>query len=52
MSGLGPGGTESSGWGTVRCVFRSELDGTSLYEERITLWRTSSMVEAIGRAEA
>lgn len=52
MSKRQAGAPESSGWVAVRCIFRSELDGTSQYEERITLWRTTSMDEAIARAEA
>lgn len=35
-------------WYTVRCVFKKG----SLYEERITLWRTPSFDDAIELAEA
>ncbi|ROP44674.1 hypothetical protein [Pseudokineococcus lusitanus] len=52
MSDLLPGTPQSSGWVAVRCIFHSELDGTGMYEERVTLWRTSSMDEAVERAEA
>lgn len=43
---------ESSDWVSVRCVFRSDHDGERTYEERITLWRTRDMREAVGWAEA
>ena len=43
---------ESSGWVSVRCVFRSDHDGRQTYEERITLWRTGDMAGAIEWAEA
>lgn len=47
-------------WYAVRCVFRSawseESEGlppdVHLYEERVTLWRASSLEEAIALAEA
>lgn len=52
----------SEPWYAVRCVFRAMANqpwgptdlqtGTSAYEERITLWRASSVDEAIARAEA
>lgn len=43
---------ESGGWVSVRCVFCSNHDGVRTYEERITLWRTGDMDEAIEWAEA
>lgn len=52
MSEWLPSTPQSSGWVAVRCVFRSELEGTGMYEERVTLWRTTSMAEAVERAEA
>jgi hypothetical protein len=33
-------------------VFRSQHDGEQTYEERITLWRTDDIDEAIESAEA
>ncbi|MGI3785384.1 MAG: hypothetical protein ACRYG2_31925 [Janthinobacterium lividum] len=42
-------------WFAVRCVFRSGWasgDGPPLFEERITLWRATSVEEAVRRAEA
>jgi hypothetical protein len=45
--------TESNGeWYAVRCVFLDEQRGSRIYEERITLWRASSLNEAIEKAEA
>lgn len=38
-------------WFAVRCVFRDSTN-TTLYEERVTLWRADSFDEAIERAEA
>ncbi len=41
-------------WFAVRCVFRSGWSsGTSLpvYEERVTVWRATSVEEAVERAE-
>lgn len=43
---------ESSGWIAVRCVFRMRLEGNTLYEERVNLWRADDFDVAIGRAEA
>ena len=48
---------QSSGWYAVRCLFESTWppnDGTDpahRYEERITLWRATSMDDAIALAE-
>lgn len=52
----------SEPWYAVRCVFRTTENtpggpidltpGTSAYEERITLWRASSLDAAIAKAEA
>jgi hypothetical protein len=52
----------SEPWYAVRCVFRTTentswgptdlTSGTSAYEERITLWRASSLDAAIAMAEA
>ena len=42
---------ESSGWCSVRCVFSWQRAGERVYEERITLWRTSDLDQAIARAE-
>jgi hypothetical protein len=39
-------------WFTVRCVFRFAPEASATYEERITLWRTSSPEEAVTLAEA
>lgn len=36
----------------MRCVFREFRDGGQFYEERVTLWRASSLDEGIARAEA
>ena len=46
---------EQVAWFAVRCVFAKGWgadDGPSLYEERVTLWRASSVEEAVVRAEA
>jgi hypothetical protein len=43
---------DSSGWASVRCVFRSDHDGNSVYEERVTLWRSDNLDKAIVLAEA
>lgn len=43
---------ESSGWAAVRCVFRSDLAGGQVYEERVTLWCTGEVDEALKLAEA
>lgn len=43
---------ETSGWVSVRCVFRAGDGGEQLYEERITLWHTDDLNEAIARAES
>jgi hypothetical protein len=42
----------SSGWVSVRCVFRTEHAGDQIYEERVTLWWASDMDSAIELAEA
>ena len=47
----------SSGWYAVRCIFESnwpppEAGETQVYEERITIWKASSMDDAIALAEA
>lgn len=39
------------GWFTVRCVFRWVSWDQAPYEERITLWRATSLDDAIARAE-
>jgi hypothetical protein len=39
-------------WYTVRCVFRSVIDGSTVYEERLTLWRADGLDRAIAMAEA
>jgi hypothetical protein len=45
---------EAQPWYSVRCVIRSAatsgVDGWT-YEERVTMWRASSLDEAIERAE-
>ena len=44
-----------TGWFAVRCVFSCgwpATGGRPLYEERITLWRASSVEDAVARAEA
>lgn len=53
---------EDCGWYGIRCLFRqienkrwgpTDLaEGRACYEERITIWRASSMEDAIARAEA
>jgi hypothetical protein len=47
----GPG-AESSGWVSVRCVFRTRHDVDHVYEERVTLWHTDDPDRAIEWAEA
>ena len=42
---------DSSGWVSVRCVFRTMRPEGQTFEERITLWRTPDMETAIERAE-
>ena len=42
---------DSSGWVSVRCVFRDTGTGKQLYEERITLWRADDVDVGISRAE-
>lgn len=42
----------NSGWVTVRGIVRFRIDENTVYEERATLWRTSSLDEAIVLAEA
>jgi len=39
-------------WYSVRCVLSFETKEFTTYEERITLWRTSSFEEAVVLAEA
>jgi hypothetical protein len=39
-------------WYTVRCVFRSDSEGGSLYEERLTLWQADNLDDAIAVAES
>jgi hypothetical protein len=41
----------SSGWVSVRCVFLLLRGEEQVYEERITLWRSADMDEAVARAE-
>ncbi|WP_202880547.1 hypothetical protein [Kribbella amoyensis] len=43
---------ESSGWVAVRCVFRLTIEGSQVYEERVTLWHARDADTAIVRAEA
>ena len=43
---------ESSGWVSVRCLFRWLGESEQVHEERITVWRTADVQEAIARAEA
>ena len=43
---------ESSGWVSVRCVFRLGHDSPQAYEERVTLWQTDDFDTAIEWAEA
>ena len=38
-------------WFSVRCILAFTDGGTTLYEERVTLWRGSCFEEAIERAE-
>ena len=38
-------------WFSVRCILAFTDDASTLYEERVTLWRASSFEEAIERAE-
>ncbi len=38
-------------WFSVRCVFAFKADHGTNYEERVTLWRASSLEEAIAHAE-
>jgi hypothetical protein len=39
-------------WSSVRCVFQgTTIEGSSTYEERITLWSASDFLNAIGQAE-
>lgn len=45
-----PESSEISGWVAVRSHYWDEAE--NLYEERITLWRESSMATALERAEA
>lgn len=48
------GENEKAAWFAVRCVFASGWPagpGHPVYEERITLWRASSVEEAVARAE-
>lgn len=52
MSEWVPGTPQTSGWISVRCIFHTERQGSRFYEERITLWRATSMDDAIERAEA
>jgi hypothetical protein len=40
-----------SGWVSVRCIFRSAYGEAQIFEERVTLWRASSMDEEIELAE-
>jgi hypothetical protein len=44
--------SDDSQWYSVRCVFRSDSDDGTLYEERITLWNADSLDDAISLAEA
>lgn len=46
--------TQNEQWFAVRCVFEwpSEARGSRTYEERLTLWRTRSLDDAISRAES
>lgn len=46
---------ETASWFSVRCLFAKGWPadgGPPLYEERITVWRASSVEEAVARAEA
>lgn len=43
---------QTSGWVAVRAILASETPEGRSYEERVTLWRESSMDVAIERAEA
>ena len=38
-------------WVSVRCLFRSHHEGGQVYEERVTLWRSTSISGAIELAE-
>ena len=42
----------SSGWVSVRCVFRLHFGEEQVYEERVTLWQESDVDRAIELAEA
>ena len=40
-------------WYSVRCVFSlSAPDGSAVFEERVTLWRSESFEQAVALAEA
>lgn len=43
---------DSSGWCSVRCLFSWQREDKIVYEERITLWHTGDLDEAIADAEA
>lgn len=44
---------EASGWYAVRCVLVTpRAEDETLYQERVTLWRSDSQEEAMRRAEA
>ena len=42
----------SSGWVSVRCLFRTHFGDQQVYEERVTLWHEADMDRAIALAEA
>ena len=52
--GVGESESEKATWFAVRCVFASGSSagpGARVYEERITLWRATSLEDAVARAE-
>ena len=42
----------SSGWVSVRCLFRTHFGDQQVYEERVTLWHEADVDRAIELAEA
>ncbi|HSH59998.1 MAG TPA: hypothetical protein VK988_10225 [Acidimicrobiales bacterium] len=46
-----PDHAELEPWYSVRCVFAFKSEGATTYEERITVWLSSSSEGAIARAE-
>lgn len=56
VAGRGPQASDNEPqrrvWASVRCVIRHQMHGEQVYEERVTLWHTTSLDQALERAES